>query len=123
MTNYLTNSVRTTKIEQQGDSGGAEKRNVILGPDGEVSRIGVSLNRQLAELQRERPRDERERQRTAVYKLEEGGVPPPYLYFSNKLAGTVDVEYGNLLDKPFGKSLCLCEVPNCSFGLSVCLSV
>lgn len=106
LANYLANSVRTTKIEQQRESEFVEKsvkKNVILGPDGEVSKIGISLNQQLADLQREK-RDEKERQ-AALYKLEDGGVPPPYLYYSNKLASDVDIEYGNLLDRPFGEDI------------------
>lgn len=106
LASYLANSVRTTKIEQQQESEyrveKSVKKNVILGPDGEVSKIGISLNQQLADLQRDK-RDEKEHCQAALYKLEDGGVPPPYLYYSNKLASDVDIEYGNLLDRPFGE--------------------
>lgn len=90
--NYLANSVKP-RVEKERTKGA-----VILGPDGEISELGHKIEK--VNLKVDETKIEIEKKSVNERK---GSKVPPYLYYTSKIDNEVKLEYGNLLDKPFGK--------------------
>jgi len=97
--NYLANTANrsTIKPESVDKANSSNKGVFIMGPDGKISNAGYTLTEeQMLSLNDKKVKDSSE---NVVYKLEPDVLP--YLYHSKKLDDNVNINYGNMLDKPF----------------------
>ncbi len=96
--NYLASTANKTGTKPEAtEKTGSSKGVFIVGPDGEISSVGYTLSDEQVTVLKEK--QTRSNQESVVYKLEP--EVPPYLYYSKKLDDNVNINYGNMLDKPF----------------------